>query len=63
MRDHSADPDRTGDGGSETTGAAQGMPRWVKVFVVLGVLLLLSVIVALLAGGEHGPGRHGPGMH
>jgi hypothetical protein len=40
-----------------------GMPRWVKVF--LGVVL---VLVALLVigkvtgiGGEHGPGRHGGG--
>jgi hypothetical protein len=36
-----------------------GMPRWVKVFLIVGAaLLLLMVAVLLLSGGEHGPGRH-----
>jgi hypothetical protein len=33
-----------------------GMPRWVKVFAIVGAVLVLLVIVMLLAG--HGPGRH-----
>jgi hypothetical protein len=36
-----------------------GMPRWVKWFVVLAVVLAILLLVgAALAGGEHGPGRH-----
>ncbi|MEU4424209.1 hypothetical protein AB0F81_26585 [Actinoplanes sp. NPDC024001] len=34
----------------------EAMPRWVKVFLVLGVLLLVVIGVAVLTG--HGPGRH-----
>ena len=37
----------------------RGTPRWVKVFAVVGVVLVVLVIVALLGG--HGPGRHGAG--
>jgi len=32
-------------------------PRWVKVFGVIALVLLLLFVIALLAGG-HGPGRH-----
>ena len=34
----------------------EGMPRWVKVFLVIGVLLLVVIGVAVLTG--HGPSRH-----
>lgn len=43
-------------------GAAHaGVPRWVKVFglVVIG-LVVLAVVLMLVNGGEHGPGRHLP---
>ena len=36
----------------------QGMPRWVKVFVVVGAVIAVLAVVSLVAGGEHGPGRH-----
>jgi hypothetical protein len=38
------------------------MPRWVKVFgiVVLVLALLVVVIMATGLGGEHGPRRHMP---
>lgn len=37
------------------------MPRWVKVFAIIGiVLVLLFGIVKLAGGGNHGPGRHMP---
>lgn len=40
-----------------------GMPRWVKVFVLLVLLVILLVVVIMfLAGGDHGPGRHALGM-
>ena len=34
-----------------------GVPRWVKVFAIVGALVVVLVIVMLLAG--HGPSRHG----
>ena len=34
--------------------SAARMPRWVKQFVVVGMLLVLTVVVAMLHGG-HGP--------
>jgi hypothetical protein len=48
-----AAPDR------ESTG---GTPRWVKVFgIVALVVVLLFVILMLVKGpGGHGPGRHAP---
>ena len=35
------------------------MPRWVRLFVVLGVLMLVGMAATLFFGGDHGPGRHG----
>lgn len=36
------------------------MPRWVKVFLIVVVVLAAAFVVTRLAGVEHGPGRHGP---
>jgi hypothetical protein len=39
-----------------------GMPRWVKVFGIIGLVVVLLFVIALVAGGgSHGPGRHTPG--
>lgn len=36
-----------------------GMPRWVKVFgITAAVLLTVMILIMLLSGGQHGPGRH-----
>jgi hypothetical protein len=36
-----------------------GTPRWVKVTAIVAVAaVLVLVIVAVLGGGDHGPGRH-----
>lgn len=36
-----------------------GTPRWVKIFGIIAlVLVLLLVIMMLIGGGDHGPGRH-----
>ncbi len=35
-----------------------GMPRWVKLFILVGFTLVLMLGVAQLLGGGHGPGRH-----
>jgi hypothetical protein len=39
-----------------------GTPRWVKVFgiALLVLILLVVVIMATGVGGRHGPGRHLP---
>jgi hypothetical protein len=36
--------------------ASTGTPRWVKVFGIVGAVLVLLIIVMLVSG--HGPGRH-----
>jgi hypothetical protein len=36
-------------------------PRWVKVFGIISVVVVLMfVIMLLVGGGRHGPGRHTP---
>ncbi|GAA4446855.1 hypothetical protein ACFQV2_25020 [Actinokineospora soli] len=36
-----------------------GMPRWVRTTaLVVAVLVAVVVLVLLISGGEHGPGRH-----
>jgi hypothetical protein len=43
----------------ESTRGLAGIPRWVKVFVVVAATLLVLMVVAMLiTGGQHGPGRH-----
>lgn len=38
-----------------------GTPRWVKISGIIAlVLILLFVIMMLVGGGNHGPGRHVP---
>lgn len=40
--------------------SAPGLPDWVKMFLIVGVLLVVGMLVAMvLLGGDHGPGRHG----
>lgn len=38
-----------------------GAPRWVKVFGIIGLAMVLLFVTMMLAGG--GPGGHGPGRH
>jgi len=47
----------------EDTGIKPGTPRWVKVFgiIVIVLVLLVGIIMFTGLGGEHGPGRHMPG--
>lgn len=62
MADSPADLGPGDDTGVSRSGVSPtGMPRWVKVFLVIGLALVLLFVVAKLAGmgGEHGPGRHG----
>ena len=61
MADTSPGRDESGN----ATGAADepiaGTPRWVKVFGLIAlVVVLLFLVVLVVGGGEHGPGRHTP---
>ena len=59
-----SDPDkRPSSGHHANVGAgSEGdhrVPRWVKLFGLAAILLLtLAIVVMLLSGGQHGPGRH-----
>ena len=43
--------------GHEST---SGTPRWVKVFGIIALVLVLLFVISLLAGVRHGPGLHTP---
>jgi hypothetical protein len=37
-----------------------GTPRWVKVFGIILIVVILLAVAMMFIGGEHGPGRHTP---
>ena len=46
-------------GSRSEQGALPGLPRWVKIFlIVAAALVVLLVAGMLIGGGQHGPGRH-----
>ncbi|MBI4591459.1 MAG: hypothetical protein HY725_21745 [Candidatus Rokubacteria bacterium] len=55
-----ADPTPNPDTGDDTR-VRPPTPRWVKVFGIIGIVVVLLVVAVLLFGG--GPGGHGPGRH
>jgi len=62
-----ADPPRYPDAGDDTGvrpdhGSTTSTPRWVKIFGITALVLVLLVGIMLLTGvgGSHGPGRHLP---
>ena len=38
-----------------------GAPGWVKVLLIVALALIVVVVISLLLGVRHGPGRHGAG--
>jgi hypothetical protein len=55
------DPDPRGAAGARDR-SDTGTPRWVKVFGLIAlIVVVLFVVVLLVRGGDHGPGRHSPG--
>jgi hypothetical protein len=43
-----------------------GTPRWVKVFGIIAVVVVLLFVILMFtrgSGGRHGPGRHSSGGH
>jgi hypothetical protein len=57
MADPPPYPDTGDDIGGGTREPLTGMPRWVKVFLIVIIALVLLVVIVLLMGG-HGPRRH-----
>ena len=53
MADDPFYPDHNGDSGDDT-----GTPRWVKVFGIIVLVLVLLFVILMLTG--HSPGRHIP---
>ena len=45
---------------SQDTDTRPGMPRWVKVFGIIVIVLVLLFVISMLAGVRHGPGMHTP---
>lgn len=41
-------------------GDSPGTPRWVKVFGIIAVVVVLLFVILMLT---RGPGGHGPGRH
>ena len=33
-------------------------PRWVKISAAVALVLAVLVVIVMVAGGNHGPGRH-----
>jgi hypothetical protein len=62
MADPSSSPESNGNTGvGPGRELTPGMPRWVKVFGIVALVLVLLVIIMMFAsGGSHGPGRHIP---
>ena len=54
MADQPSSPERED---RANRGPTAGPPRWVKVSGIITLALVLLLIL-LLAGGNHGPGRH-----
>ena len=56
------DPRGRAGGTRGEAGSEAGMPRWVKAFgvVIVVLILLLGGLKLLGVGGDHGPGRHAP---
>jgi hypothetical protein len=57
MTDQPAPPDPDDDAGTRFDAERDGMPRWVKVFVVVAVVVVL-LLAAMLITGHRGAERH-----
>ena len=54
--------DSNNAGTDPVQGPVTGVPRWVKVFLLVSsAIVVLGVVMMLLVGGGHGPGRHQSG--
>ena len=62
MADPHRYPDSNGDdtGAGPDRGSTTSTPRWVRVFGIIVIVLVLLFVVQILIGGGHGPGAHAP---
>jgi heme/copper-type cytochrome/quinol oxidase subunit 2 len=44
-------------------GSTTSTPRWVKIFGIIALVLILLVVINMVIGVFGGPGGHGPGRH
>ena len=63
MADTHREPEPEAPAADPRRGTGEGMPRWVKVSLIVVLALALLFVVAKVGGvgGEHGPGRHSGG--
>jgi hypothetical protein len=54
------DPDRDQGTDAGADRGTMGMPRWVKISLIIAIVLAAALIVSLLLGVQHGPGLHEP---
>jgi hypothetical protein len=61
-RRHSEPNGDTGDapGAGAGRGSTRKTPRWLNVFGIIALVLILLLAGWLLVSGGHGPGRHMP---
>jgi hypothetical protein len=52
--------DDTSAGSDREAGA--GTPRWVKVFGIIALVMVVLFVVMLFSGRRHGPARHTPSV-
>jgi hypothetical protein len=52
----------TDDNGLGETASRPPTPWWVKVIGIGLLILIILAAIALVVGGEHGPGMHGAGL-
>jgi hypothetical protein len=58
-----ADPPPYADSNSDTGDDTGSTPRWVKVFGIIALVVVLLFVILMFTrgpGGRHGPGRHIP---
>lgn len=54
-----SEPGRSGTGEADVPVEPPGRPRWAKVsLLIAGAIIVLFVVLQLVGGGDHGPGRH-----
>ncbi|WP_299169066.1 hypothetical protein [uncultured Arthrobacter sp.] len=52
------DSDREHESHHPNTQERPGVPRWVKIFALVALAVVLGFVIVMLFGGEHGPGMH-----
>jgi hypothetical protein len=54
-----SEPGASGIGDNDVRVGPPGRPRWVKVSLLVALaIIVLFVVLQLVGGGDHGPGRH-----